>query len=109
MTSEREFWIEVKKRRNHFFGMWFGWVPVGLICIVLYEIATGNEPPPYFRVGLLIVWAVLWWRVYNRLLRILCFRCGKPALAHALFFMRHARCQHCGLAYQDITQERRAG
>src|SRR5437773_8826888 len=100
MDTQR-FWIEVRRWRNYQYTWWLAW-PVGAWCaIIAYRSAFGSQPP----FELLVVLAALWFGVavilYRRFSRLTCPRCRLPALQHSFFFMRHAKCQHCGLSYGD--------
>ena len=101
MMSDREFWTQVRRRRNQFFWAWLGWLPFGVICTWFYYVIAKREPPVYFGLGLLVVWSIVWSRVGNRLIKLPCPRCGGAAMAHPYFFLQHAKCQHCDFAYKD--------
>lgn len=45
----------------------------------------------------LLTWFIPWIYLARSLTKLPCPRCGKPAIAHPFFFMRHAACQRCGL------------
>jgi hypothetical protein len=96
--NEREFWEEVRRRRNHVFLWWVGWLPFGLIGMMTSEAIFGR-----FGAGtawvLLFVWFVGWRMIEKRLKTLRCPRCGGLAIMHPFFFMKDAKCQECGLAF----------
>ena len=49
----------------------------------------------------LVSWVALMWWLQRRLTDMKCFRCGRQAFAHGFFFMRHGKCQSCGVAYES--------
>ena len=95
----RDFWRQVRRRRDHFFLWWFGWPVIGMAVAVGYERTAKAEAPDWLMFGLLVVWFVAWVLIQRRLARLSCPRCDRPAIPHPYFFMRHARCRHCGLTY----------
>lgn len=95
------FWEEVRKRRNHCFLAAASWLVLGLPLVLLYSTMLPAATPSIVPgTAALVTWCAFSWWVGNRLAAIRCFRCGKQAFAHALFFMRHARCKNCGVAYE---------
>ena len=94
-----EFWNQVRQRRRHFFLWWVSWPFVGLAAAIAFRSATGSEVPSGLMILLMVCWAAGWVAISRRLTRLKCPACQKPAIGTPYFFMRHARCQHCGLAY----------
>jgi hypothetical protein len=99
--STERFWSDVRRRRNHFFYWWLGWIPFGFIALVVLESALGSAPPVALMWATLLIWFTAWGAIAFRLLRLRCPRCNEPAISQPLFFMRHAKCQHCGLKQGD--------
>jgi hypothetical protein len=97
--NEPSFWLAVKHRRNLFFWWWLGWIPAGAIVLFANRALVGGEPSFWFMFAVLIAWGVGWHFVARRLQKLSCPRCGKPAISGPYFFMRHAKCQHCGFSY----------
>jgi predicted RNA-binding Zn-ribbon protein involved in translation (DUF1610 family) len=96
---DSEFWAEVRSRRNHFFLWWIGWPLGGIPIVLIYTVAVEKQSPFPFMIGMMFAWYGVWLIFVRRLKSLLCPNCGQPAIAHAYFFMRHAKCQHCGLQY----------
>jgi hypothetical protein len=94
-----DFWRQVRRRRNRFFLWWFGWPVVGMAVAIGYESIVKVEAPNWLMVGLFGAWFVAWVLLQRRLAELRCPRCDRPAMGHPYFFMRHARCRHCGLSY----------
>jgi hypothetical protein len=94
--DDTTFWQEVRRRRNRFFLWWVGWLPVGAVFTLLYQSLFNHEPPLLVGFGLLFGWAAIWIMTMRKLTSLACPRCGKPAIAHPLFFMHDAKCRHCG-------------
>src|SRR4051812_44244506 len=95
-TAYETFWLQVRSRSRLFFLWWIAWLPFGLIATIALSSLVGEVGS----VGgwlILLSWFVPWIFIARRLSRLICPRCEKPAIAHPLFFMRHAACQHCGL------------
>ena len=101
MNDAKFFWTEVRRWRRYFFVWWICWPPMGMAAFVLIKTLLGEEPPFPAAVVLLIAWGVAWGKILGRLTSLRCPSCGKPAIRHAYFFMRHAECQHCGLKYRS--------
>ncbi len=98
-NKEEKFWTEVRKRRDLFFLWFLGWIPFYIIYAFLTKAVFGNESPlpsatPF------VFWAVSWGVVENRIRKLNCPNCHKQAFRHCLFFMKDAKCQHCGHSYQ---------
>lgn len=98
MEKTTIFWQEVRRRRNRFFLCWIGWLPVSAGVVLVYQALCNHEPSTFVLFGLLVGWAVIWHLTMRQLTALTCPRCRKPAIAHPMFFMRDARCRHCGLA-----------
>jgi hypothetical protein len=96
--TEADFWGEVKKRRRYFFLCWIGWIPFGAACIAVYGALFGNTENFPGTIAL-IAWFIFWSWLAVRLMSLICPQCNKRAIGHPLFFMRDAKCQHCGLSY----------
>lgn len=96
-----QFWREARRRRNHFFLVAFGWLLAGMPLVLLYAailpVSEGSMVPG---IAALATWMALWWWVNKRLTDMRCFRCGKQAFSNAYFFMRHAKCKNCEVAYE---------
>jgi hypothetical protein len=94
--TERQFWTKVRKRRDHFFWWWLAWIPFATIFIVACA-AMFEEVASYAVFVALILWFAAWVWISNRLGRLPCPRCGKPAIKSPYFLIRNATCQWCGL------------
>jgi len=60
-------------------------------------------------VALLMAWYLVGLYLQHRLLVVICPKCKQRALAHGFFFMRDAKCQHCGFAYRsgaEVAEDR---
>jgi hypothetical protein len=97
----RRFWTEVERKRNAQVVWWLAWPVLGLLVAVGYRSTFGVQAPTAVLWALLALWIAVALFLYHRFSKLQCPRCNRPALQHALFFMRHAKCQHCGLAYVD--------
>ena len=100
-TSTTRFWLAVRSRRNHFYFWWLAWLPFGFGSIVLYDAAFGGQPPMLYMMACMLLWLGCWVMLAVRLSALKCPRCSCSAIAHPMFFMRHARCRHCGLQDTD--------
>ncbi len=100
MNDVNFFWSEVRRWRRYFFVWWICWPIAGISTLSLVDAILGEEPPLAVGLVLMIAWAIIWVRILGRLKSLSCPACGKPAIEHPYFFMRHARCQWCGLRYQ---------
>ena len=95
----QELWAEARRRRNHFFLTWVGWLVVGLPLWGFYSLILPSDNPIVSGTTALFTWGALWWWVALRLKKPKCFRCGQTAFPHPCFFMRHAKCANCGVSY----------
>jgi len=93
--SDQAFWALVRRRRNHFFWTAFAWPVAGIVLMIFYSWILPDSFAPFAALG---TWIAFWWWVGRRLTAMKCFQCGKQAFAHPYFFMRHAKCQRCGVA-----------
>jgi hypothetical protein len=93
------FWTKVRWRRNVFYAWYPAWIVIGVTFMFGYRAVIGGEPPFEAVVALFAAWMGGGWYLARRITSLTCPRCGKPALAGGYFFMRHAKCQHCGLSY----------
>lgn len=96
-----EFWKAVKRWRMLFFLWWIGWPPLGAGSMIVYRSVTGHEPPEAISFAQLFAWVIVWNLIAKQLRSLPCPRCGQPAIRQPYFFMRDAKCQHCGLAYRS--------
>ena len=99
--DSREFWDEVRKRRNHFFWAWAGWLVAGPALYLGYAgilPERADAAAPFLALG---TWFAFWIYIQHRLTSIRCFACGGKAIVHAMFFMRHAKCASCGIKPSD--------
>lgn len=92
------FWSTVRSRRNVLYAWTPIWVVAGTLAVIGYRGIFDQQPQFAFGIALLVVYAVVGWFLQRRLLSLTCPRCGKRAFGHGLFFMRHAKCQHCEYA-----------
>jgi hypothetical protein len=95
------FWGEVRRRRNHFFLVWVGWLVAAPILFWFYSsIIPGRKDAaaPFLALG---TWFAFWGYIQHRLTSMKCFACGGKAISHAMFFMRHAKCSSCGIKPSD--------
>src|SRR5687768_3740514 len=97
----RRFWAEIRRKRNSQFAWWVAWPFLGAAIAMGYRSAFGVQAPSWLFVVLLFGWLGVALALFDRLAKVTCPRCGRPAIRHSLFFMRHAKCQHCGLSYAD--------
>ena len=98
-TNTRDFWAQVRRRRNYFFAWWMGWPVASMDVAIGYERTASVEAPEWLMVGLFAVWFGTWLLVQRRVAALQCPRCSQPAIRHPFFFMRNARCRNCGLSY----------
>ena len=91
------FWSEVRRRKNQFFLAAPSWLVIGPVLFLLYSAVLPNDLLSGY--GAIFTWMGLMWWLQRRLTDLRCFHCGQQAFSHAFFFMRHARCKHCGTAY----------
>jgi len=96
------FWGEVKRRRNHFYFTWVGWLVAGPILWSIYDSILPIENQMVTGFLALITWGAFWGYIHKRLKKLKCFNCNKPAIGNAFFFMKHAKCQHCGVTPNGI-------
>jgi len=96
------FWEEVRKRRNHCFLAAASWPFLSIPLVLLYS-ALLPERTPFWVTGAaaMATWSVIPWWVGERFGALRCYKCGKEAFTNALFFMRHAKCKHCGVKYEN--------
>jgi ribosomal protein L37E len=99
MSSQGQFWRDVLRRRNAFFGLWLGWPIASGIILMTFGSVLGFGAPEWFATLLLAIWFLVWLRISRLVTSMACPSCGKEAFAHPFFFMRHAKCQHCGYSY----------
>jgi hypothetical protein len=91
------FWDEVRRRRNHFFFVWLGWLLAGPALFLLYFSILPSRfesAAPFLALG---TWMAFWYYIMRRLTSMKCFACGNNAFVHPFFFMRHAKCASCGV------------
>lgn len=99
-TEIADFWRTVKRWRTFFFLWWIGWPPVGAGSLIAYRSITGDEVTDTLSFGVFAGWVIAWNFIAKRLRSLPCPRCRQPAIKQPYFFMRDAKCQHCGLAYR---------
>ena len=99
-SSYSTFWDQVRRRRNVFLWVWIGWLPIGGLAITLYAALFGHEAPRLFGYSFFYLYVAIWAWTAFRLRQLRCPVCGYPAISHPLFFMRDAKCRHCGLPYK---------
>jgi len=95
------FWDEVRRRRNHFFLVWIGWLVAGPVLVWLYSTifpVVLESATPFLALG---TWAAFWFYIAHRLTSMKCFACGNKAIANPLFLMRNAKCVSCGIKPAD--------
>ena len=92
-------WSEVRKRRNQFFLGALSWLLIGPALMQLYSVVLPTFLLPAF--GAIFSWMGLMWWLRKRVTDLRCFHCDQQAFSHAFFFMRHAKCEHCGAAFAD--------
>jgi hypothetical protein len=100
MNNVEYFWTEVRRWRRYFFVWWISWPVAGICALGLIGAVLGEEPPFPVGLALLIAWGSVWAKILGRLKSLRCPSCGQPAIEHPYFFMRHAKCRHCGLRYR---------
>jgi hypothetical protein len=96
--TEHEFWNEARKRRNLFFLCFIGWIPFAAIYCALMEVVFGKESSIPI-VSAFVIWAASWMFVESRIRKLSCPKCNAQAFKHCLFFMKDAKCQHCGYSF----------
>ena len=110
MTSEAPpwadpaaFWSEVRRRRDVFFLALIGWLPAGVVIMLLSTWLLPNTSAWLNVAGFLAVfgWGAFSFWVGRRVTLMRCYRCGAQAFSHAYFFMRDAKCQNCGAQASD--------
>jgi hypothetical protein len=101
MTGASEFWEETRRRRNHFYLTWVGWLVVGFPLLFIYSWILPTDNPQIPMLAALGTWGIFWWWVGHRLTQLKCFNCGEQAFTHPYFFMKHAKCRNCGVRYRD--------
>ena len=89
----QEFRAEARRRRNHFFLTWIGWLVVGFPLWGIYSLILPSDDPMVPGTAALFTWGAFWWWVMSRVKKLRCFRCGRPAFPRPFFFMRHAKCE----------------
>ena len=92
-----EFWKAARNRRRYVVLWLFCWVPAGLIAVITYHSLYGAQTAFLFVVVFLIAWLALGQTLGWRLRKLLCPRCGKPAISRMGIWERSLRCQYCGL------------
>ena len=99
-----EFWAEARRRRNHFFLTWIGWLVVGFPLLGVWSLIFGLFGVKDLRASgaaALFTWFAFFLWVGQRLRKLRCFRCGERAFPKPYFFMSHAKCKNCGVKYLD--------
>jgi len=92
-----EFWELVRKRRNHFYYTWMGWLIAGpLLGSILSKIPGIDQSLAAIPLPLLI-WSIFWLFIYFRLINLTCYKCGEKAISHAMFIMKFVKCKNCGV------------
>ncbi len=97
VSENAEFWKETERRRNLFFITWIGWLLAGPVLMVFYRWFLNPDHKDLAGMAALFTWGVFWYWTYFNLRRMRCPECGEKAFIHPFFFMRHARCQSCGV------------
>jgi hypothetical protein len=95
------FWDQVRRRRNHFFFVWVGWLVAGPVLFLTYSSilpASLESAALFLALG---TWMAFWYYIMRRLTTMKCFACGNTCIAHPFFFMRHAKCASCGVKPSD--------
>ncbi len=98
--KDEMFWAEARKRRNLFFLWFLGWIPFAMIFAFLMRSIFGNDSPIPSSTSF-VLWAVSWGFIENRIRKLNCPNCQEQAFKHCLFFMKHAKCHHCGYSYLE--------
>ena len=82
-----------------FFLGFLGWIPFAFLALVIYSMfnGSGDRFPGWLAI---IVWMIVMFTLQKRVTSLKCPGCGNNAFHHGLFFMRHAKCTSCGLAYE---------
>lgn len=101
MADSLVFWAEVRRRRNHFFLVWVGWLVAGPALYLMYSRILPARIEPAAAFLALGTWMAFWSYIMRRLTSMKCFACGQYAIAHPFFFMRHAKCASCGVKPSD--------
>ena len=94
-VEEFDFWAEVENRRNLFFLTVAGWLVAGPVLVFSIELLFPSLVEPAGIVALM-AWVYVCYRVARRLTSMRCLRCGERAFPHPYFFMKDAKCAHCG-------------
>jgi|SRR5687767_7654815 len=103
LTDPAEFWSEVRRRRDHFFLAVIGWLPAGVVIMLLATWLLPNRSGWQGAAGFLAIfgWGAFSFWVGRKLTLMRCYRCGAQAFSHGYFFMRDAKCQNCGAQPSD--------
>jgi hypothetical protein len=99
-VREVEFWRSLERRRNLFFYWWIGWPFGGLAFVIAWHSVFGSQAPRAVMPALLFLWFGVWIYISRRVTQLPCPRCSQPAVSSPLFFMKDARCRHCGYPHQ---------
>jgi uncharacterized Zn-finger protein len=103
----RVFWNKVRGYRNMFFLIWIAWPTLGLILWVSLIKIFGDKFDIILGVIELNIWAFLWSIPVKKVKALHCPKCNKTnAISHPPIFMKHAKCQYCGLKYQENKSRR---
>ncbi len=95
----RDFWREVRRRRNHFFLTGVAWLVAGFPLLGLWRLILPTDDLRVSGAAALFTWGAFWWWVKSRLTGLNCYSCGRQAFRHPFFFMRDAKCQCCGASF----------
>lgn len=98
------FWNVVRRKRNYLYAWAPACVVLSWLAVIGYHAIFGQLPSNAFGFAVLCVYVAVGWILQRKLLALLCPRCHKRALAHGIFFLRHAKCQYCGYAYNSPNQ-----
>ena len=104
------YWKLVRRRRNQLWLAWPAWLVVGPVLFGFWSVIFGLFDATASRAGAgigfsLATYVVLIYLVpLRRIWAIKCFNCGKQAIFSPFFFMKDARCQHCGIRAADSPQ-----
>ena len=85
-----------------FFLIWITWPFMGHILWLLFIKIFGDQFDIILGAIVLYIWAYLWSIPLKKLKALRCPKCSqRNAIRYPPVLMKHAKCQHCRLEYQE--------